>query len=280
MSSLYFQQMSIQEQVIPLHLVTIGSNNQPYLNRPVGLPYHQIFLATEGKGIFRLFGVGDFELLPGEVIIIPAGTSHEYFPLSRRTWELGFVGFDGKLADTVLGQLNFQETKKMTIRPFSVIWKNIEQLWFIAKKNEEDAQWHASKYLYSLLLELKKLSEVNYGPENDSYSPNEHVQKVADFIRTHYAKPLRVASLSNMAGYSNHHFTRLFRKTYGMTPHQYLEKIRFERSKFLLEEEKNLLVSEVATRVGMEENYFIRLFKKKYGMTPGAYRAAYERDGS
>src|SRR5699024_5608813 len=99
-----------------------------------------------------------------------------------------------------------------------------------------------------------------------------HIQRTADFIRKHYAKPLTVASLSEMAGYSAHHFTRLFKKMYQLTPHQYMVDVRLEKSRFILEQKTNLPISEVSHQVGMEENYFIRLFRKKYGITPGSYR--------
>src|SRR5699024_4291262 len=126
--NLDFLQMSVKDNIIPLHLFTVGSNDQPHLNRPVGLPYHQIFMATKGKGIFRIYGVGDFELFPGEVIIILKETGHEYFPVTQG-WNLSFVGFDGQLADEILAQLNFKEAKKLSISHHKKIWEHIEQLW-------------------------------------------------------------------------------------------------------------------------------------------------------
>src|SRR5699024_5416002 len=138
MKDLSFIQMHIKEKIIPLKLVTIGSNNQPYINRPVGLPYHQIFLTMEGKGVFRLFVSGDIELAPHDAIIIPSGTSHEYFPSSKKAWHLGFAGFEGKLANSLLAQLNFKEMKKMSIHPFSVVWSTFEELWATAKTKEND----------------------------------------------------------------------------------------------------------------------------------------------
>ena len=270
--------MSVKDHVIPLHLFTIGSNDQPHLNRPVGLPYHQIFLTRKGKGIFRIFGVGDFELLPGEAIIILKETGHEYFPLTEE-WDLSFVGFDGQLADEMLAQLKFKEVKKMPIHHHKVIWKDIEQMWAIAKRNETIVQWRTSELIYSLLLELKRLS-VSYPEHRNEHGQNEHIKKTAEFIRTHYDQPLTIADLSEIAGYSAHHFTRLFKKMYNLTPHQYMVGVRLEKARFILEQQGDLPISEVSLQVGMEENYFIRLFRKKYGITPGSYRSKYSLDKS
>src|SRR5699024_1018466 len=220
--------------------------DQPHLNRPVGLPYHQLFLATKGKGIFRIFGAGDFELLPGEAIIILKGTGHEYYPVSKEVWKLGFVGFDGELADTMLSQLNLKEVKKLYVHAHSVIWENIEQLWSVAKKNGSTVQWRTSERIYSLLLELKRLSELDdHIQQNDDDEPpqNKHVRKVAEFIRENYARDLTISYLSSLAGYSAHHFTRIFKSIYNITPHQYMMDIRLEKSKFLLEQNVYLYIS-------------------------------------
>src|SRR5699024_4071286 len=128
------------------------------------------------------------------------------------------------------------------------VWEHIEQLWSIAKRNEEIVQWQSSELIYSLLLELKRLSTPNILQYNDNIN-NKHIQRTADFIRKHYAKPLTVASLSEMAGYSAHHFTRLFKKMYQLTPHQYMVDVRLEKSRFILEQKTNLPISEVSHQV-------------------------------
>ncbi len=65
---------------------------------------------------------------------------------------------------------------------------------------------------------------------------------------------------------------RRFLAATGMTPVQYLQAARIERSKDLLELER-LPVPEVAARVGYQDRVaFGRLFKKMVGMTPAAYR--------
>lgn len=65
---------------------------------------------------------------------------------------------------------------------------------------------------------------------------------------------------------------RRFLAATGMTPVQYLQAARIERSKDLLESER-LAVPEVAARVGYKDRVaFGRLFKKMVGMSPAAYR--------
>src|SRR5699024_7555401 len=176
-------------------------NQQPYINRSVGLHYHQIFITKEGTGVFRLFGKGDIRLQKGDIIIITAGTCHEYFPLAEE-WHLGFIGFEGEIADILLKTLNFNRHKKISIDPITKIWKQLEEIWYVAKLNKDDLQWEVSKHLYALLLEFKKTARISYELKNNEYS-NDHIQKVADYIRDHYSKSLNINSLSTMSGYSS-----------------------------------------------------------------------------
>lgn len=86
-------------------------------------------------------------------------------------------------------------------------------------------------------------------------------------------------SLDDLAGFihvSVRTLQRRFLAATGMTPVQYLQAVRIERSKDLLESER-LPVPDIAARVGYQDRVaFGRLFKKMVGMTPAAYRQKYQ----
>ncbi|WP_257346161.1 AraC family transcriptional regulator [Pseudalkalibacillus decolorationis] len=263
-----------EDQSIPIFLYSIGSHNQTYVNRSVGFSVHQVFLSSSGKGVFRLFGMEEFELGAGEAIVIPAGIPHEYFPASKKPWTLGYVGFGGAASKSLLDSLQFNKPKVFQVRSFSTAWEYIERIWNIVNFNGSDAQWAASSNLYTFLLNLRKLTKSK--PEQTKKAgnifANENIQKVVELIQEHYAEQLQISNLSSIAGYTPQHFTRLFRRIYGQTPRDYLESFRFEKAVFLLEENPEMPIQEVAARVGIEYSYFIRVFKKKYQVTPGTYK--------
>lgn len=96
------------------------------------------------------------------------------------------------------------------------------------------------------------------------------------FMDTHYAEALDLDNVSDEAYFSKFHFIRLFRKTYGLTPHQYLVAVRMGQAKNLLVTEAP--VTDVCYAVGFESvSSFTRLFKRRVGLTPAAWQAAQRR---
>lgn len=69
--------------------------------------------------------------------------------------------------------------------------------------------------------------------------------------------------------------SQLFRKTkalIGVTPNQYINQIRYQIARELLENQKYSTVKAVAYHIGFkDEKYFSRNFKKRFGKNPSEY---------
>jgi AraC family transcriptional regulator len=98
------------------------------------------------------------------------------------------------------------------------------------------------------------------------------LRRVIDFIAANYDHEVKLAELAQVAGMSSFHFAREFKKSTGITPHQYLIKYRIETAKSLLARE-DLPLTEVGLRSGFShQSHFTRLFRKITGTTPHSYR--------
>jgi AraC-like DNA-binding protein len=97
------------------------------------------------------------------------------------------------------------------------------------------------------------------------------IVKAKLFIDDNYADAIDLDHIADEAFFSKFHFIRLFKKTYGKTPHQYLTRVRIDKSKLLLKEK--MPVSEVCYAVGFDSiSSFTNLFKRVVGHPPSAYQ--------
>jgi AraC-like DNA-binding protein len=98
--------------------------------------------------------------------------------------------------------------------------------------------------------------------------------RARDAMDRDFAKPLDIPTLARIAYVSESHFIRVFRATFGETPHRYLQRRRVERAMFLLREsDRN--VTDICFDVGFGSlGSFSRTFTDIVGESPTAYRAA------
>ncbi|MVM38803.1 AraC family transcriptional regulator [Spirosoma sp. HMF3257] len=92
------------------------------------------------------------------------------------------------------------------------------------------------------------------------------------FIDQHFTEKINLNAIADEAYFSKYHFIRLFKTSYGYTPHQYLIRLRIEKARLLLSR-PTLRIEDVSYAVGFESLYsFSLLFKKQIGQTPTQFR--------
>jgi AraC-like DNA-binding protein len=98
------------------------------------------------------------------------------------------------------------------------------------------------------------------------------VNRARDYLRAHLAAPVRLSELATVACLSPFHLLRVFQSAFGLTPHQYLNRCRLERAKFLLEKTR-IPVTAICLECGFTSlGSFSALFQKLCGMSPRAWR--------
>ena len=95
---------------------------------------------------------------------------------------------------------------------------------------------------------------------------------VVSWVRAHHAENIPVSRLVAHTGYSRARLFTLFKEHTGLSPNDYLMRLRIGESKKLLSDGTQS-VREIALECGFQDDkYFCRLFKRQTGMTPLAFR--------
>ncbi|SMH42416.1 transcriptional regulator, AraC family with amidase-like domain [Maritimibacter sp. HL-12] len=103
------------------------------------------------------------------------------------------------------------------------------------------------------------------------------VAAAQEWIAENYAMKSPVARMVARSGLPERSFKRRFRAATGYAPVDYVQAVRIEEAKHLLET-SDIATDAVAFEVGYDDpSYFHRLFRRKTGVTPGAYRRHFAR---
>ncbi len=98
------------------------------------------------------------------------------------------------------------------------------------------------------------------------------LQRAMEYLHTRYMRRITMDDLALFCKYSKSHLQHLFRKQYGTTVTAYLEALRMEKARALLQNSE-LSIQQIARRVGYRDpNYFTAVFSKSHGTSPTGFR--------
>lgn len=110
-------------------------------------------------------------------------------------------------------------------------------------------------------------------PDKIIFEPDlEIVKSAEDIFYEYYNKQINLSSISKELGISTNHLIRIFKVHKGVTPKQYITKIRVHKAKELLNE-KDIDIINIAYTTGFRSlSNFYKCFKEQTGYTPNEYR--------
>ena len=123
-------------------------------------------------------------------------------------------------------------------------------------------------------LAVRAIELAAHGPSRGGFPPNAEA-RVTRTIRTidrHSDAPLTLDALAREAGLSPYHFLRTFERLTGVTPHQYVRRVRLrEAARRLIVETGTVL--DIALDCGFGDvSNFNRAFRTEFGLAPLAFQ--------
>jgi AraC family transcriptional regulator len=98
------------------------------------------------------------------------------------------------------------------------------------------------------------------------------LRRIRELVHAKMEDELSLDEMAQSVGLSTAHFARMFRKSTGKTPHQYVLRQRLERAKAMLRA-PDARVLEVAVACGFKtQQHFAQVFRDVWGVSPTEYR--------
>lgn len=135
----------------------------------------------------------------------------------------------------------------------------------------------ASQTAKSSLIDVSQTSQVPYLPLLAERAHSDSlVERAQHWLQSNMTEELRISELAEALAISDRTLIRRFKAALDQTPLAYLQDLRLEAARALLET-GDLSVEVIGGQVGYNDtSSFSRLFRQRIGMSPGAYRRRFQ----
>ncbi len=278
-------------QSLQLSLLNIGyahlTTNWNYDN--VISPFTRLYYITKGNAkVYH--SKKEFELKPDHMYLIPSyiysrytcDSNHEQYYISffeevkNGMSIFNLAPFIYEIKATPIDLQYFKRLLEINpnralVNDDPEVYDNRPTLLNFKKKNEQlsSAHYMETNGILRILLSrfMNEKSDVNMKIHTIS-----DISQTISYISENLHKEITVSELASFCHLSTDHFSRVFKRQFGMRPNFYMQSKRVERAQLLLLTTHHSL-QQIAEKVGLENlSYFSRVFKKHAGKTPGNFR--------
>jgi AraC family transcriptional regulator len=103
-------------------------------------------------------------------------------------------------------------------------------------------------------------------------SPHQE-HRVVELIRSQLGSRLSLAAMATEVGLSPQHFARLFKASFGTTPHAFVESQRIDAAVAALRREHSMTIAAIALSCGFSsQSHMTELIRRRLGVTPSMVR--------
>lgn len=240
--------------------------------RAAGAEEHIFLHCVAGAGWLEAGGIRRV-VTAGELLILPAGQAHAYGADEARPWTLRWFHLAGRDLPELCAALGAGARAGCCGLPDDAVFTELfgDALEALEAGYTSTHLLRASRALGHYL--ARSVWLVRH-PATEAAAPDasRRVARCVEHMRRHLERPLRVAELAALAGWSPSHFKARFRREVGYGCIDYFIRLRIHAACQLLDA-TSLEIKAVAVRVGYADAlWFSKAFRGVTGMSPSEYR--------
>lgn len=208
-----------------------------------------------------------YELLPGDVVMIPTGVIHRI--------SYGAEEHERLLIECTADFIPSEARAELTKGPRLYRSLSLSRDVFTIMKKIEGEYAHPDKFSTDVIRTNMRIlfyalarGAVGSVPKVQSAV----VKEAIAYIKQSYAQDVTLSTVASRYFVSPEHLSRTFKKQTGFGFNEYLSLVRLGHAEELLREKRGMSISEIAYACGFNDsNYFSDKFKRTYGISPLKY---------
>lgn len=269
------------QQIVPHAIYPPRNHPTQYLfSTHIGrtLDEYILLYIANGSGTFSSGKQKNIRLTTGSMLLLFPGEWHNYEPDPSTGWDEYWIGFQGDSVEALVQNGFFSEQKKVfNVGPSLEIAQLLRMAISVATEQKAGFQQILGG-ITNLLLGM--IHSLDKSQSFDQSQPMQLINKAKLIMFENSHTNITVEEIAGRICMSYSSFRRNFKQYTGLSPHQYLQEIRIQKSKELLAT-TNLSCQEIAYQTGYESPILFNVtFKKKTGLTPVKYREYYQKNES
>lgn len=256
---------------LPFQVTACGHfyNGKNYCVERAGADFYLVIITLSGSGEIYYKGK-HFILKKGHALLIDCNEYHHYQTYSG-AWEIKWVRFHCHMQINYHRLINKDALEIISLENALAVGKVIDRMIELSQKSEPTTDFNLS-HLMSTILTALCVQQYANSTLHIASSTKKLISDAILYIEKNYADPISIDAIANTIYMSKYSFIRLFKKQTGLSPYEYLLKVRITEAKLLLEQ-SNYSINEISEMVGFRnQNAFIRKFKQLTVTTPLKYR--------
>ncbi|ASA21701.1 AraC family transcriptional regulator [Paenibacillus donghaensis] len=260
--------------------VLFSGEGRPIPGHKMGPSVHDYYLihtVLTGEGHFQSGSLSQ-TCRAGDTFVIFPGSLFSYQADSSNPWHYAWVALQGEDVQQLFAEVGIIRGRPLqqaaNVAELHHLYERI-RLSFKQSAYPRLENLEASGWLRLLLCQLGLANAASL-PEHSVLLPDVielQIDQAIRWLSLQFHQQISIDQLASTLGYHRAHLSKVFKQRTGLSPKQYLLKVRMDKAQALLN--GPLTIDQVATSVGYNDAlYFSRHFRKWCGMSPSEFRSS------
>jgi AraC-like DNA-binding protein/mannose-6-phosphate isomerase-like protein (cupin superfamily) len=220
----------------------------------------------------------EYIINPGDLLLFNPYDTHSCEQIDGKTLDYRCINVTPEVMKKAMLEINDNECLpcfQQNVLYHSEIVCNLRELHLKISQGESELK-KEELFLYLLEELIQMHSDLTiHSPVSET---SNEIKTICNYLEENYTKTITLKDLSNLTGWSKFHLLRSFTKQKGISPYSYLETIRVNHAKKLLEQ--GVKPIEVSFLTGFsDQSHLTKFFKRQVGLTPKQYMRIFENEG-